>query len=112
MKKKWLGDSIDPGLLQKMSKVMRLVFILIFGFTMAVSAESYSQGTRMDINLKNATIRGVMDYVENNSKFILWFIDIQHRKTHNLLLLYDNCFTLVLLNIQILFLVLQSLLAD
>jgi TonB-linked SusC/RagA family outer membrane protein len=73
MKKKWLGDSIDPGLLQKMSRIMRLVFILIFGFTMAVSAESYSQGMRMDVNLKNSSIREVMDYVENNSKFIFLY---------------------------------------
>ena len=73
MKKNWLGDSLDPGLLQKTSKIMRIIFILIFGMSMAVSAESYSQNMRMDIHLKNSTIREVMDYVENNSKFIFLY---------------------------------------
>ncbi|WP_372650317.1 TonB-dependent receptor [Draconibacterium sp.] len=73
MKKNWLSDSLDPGLLQKMSKVMRIVFILIFGFSMAVSAESYAQKTRMDIDMKNSTIRDVIEYVENNSKFVFLY---------------------------------------
>lgn len=73
MKKNWLGDSLDPGLLQKTSKIMRIFIILIFGMSMAVHAESYAQNTRMDISLKNSTIREVMDYVENNSKFIFLY---------------------------------------
>ncbi len=73
MKKNWLRDSLDPGMLRKTGKIMRIVFILIFGFSVMVSAETYSQTTRMDVNLKNTSIRNVIDYVENNSKFIFLY---------------------------------------
>jgi TonB-linked SusC/RagA family outer membrane protein len=73
MKKNRLRDSLDPGMLKKTSKVMRIVFILIFGFSVMASAETYSQTVRMDVNLKNSSIRNVIEYVENNSKFIFLY---------------------------------------
>ncbi|WP_372775859.1 TonB-dependent receptor [Mangrovibacterium sp.] len=88
MKKNSLNDSLDPGIVQKMSKVMRVLFILIFGISMAAQAKSYAQNTRMDVNLHNSSVREVINYVENNSKFIFLYknedVNVEKRVNLNL----------------------------
>ncbi|WP_372775428.1 carboxypeptidase-like regulatory domain-containing protein [Mangrovibacterium sp.] len=73
MKKNGLNDSLDPGVFQKMSKIMRILFVLIFGISMAAQAKSYAQNTRIDVDLNNSSVREVINYVENNSKFIFLY---------------------------------------
>ncbi len=70
MKKNWLSDFLDPGILKKTKRIMRILFVLIFGFSTLVSAKSYSQATRLDVQMKNQTVRHVIDYVESNSEFV------------------------------------------
>ena len=73
MKKKWLMGSQDPGALKKIGLTMRLTFILIIGLGITVNAKSYSQTTRLDIQMNNQTIRDVIEYVEENSEFVFLY---------------------------------------
>ena len=74
MKKNWLRDSLDPGILKKISRTMRLTIILIFGFIFTVSAsDSYSQAKRMNVQLNNSTITEAFSYIEQNSEFIFLY---------------------------------------
>ncbi|HKI88024.1 MAG TPA: TonB-dependent receptor [Draconibacterium sp.] len=73
MKKKWLTDSLDPGILKKWERIMRITVILIFGLVLTVNAKSYSQATRLDIRMNNRTIRDVISYVEENSEFVFLY---------------------------------------
>jgi TonB-linked SusC/RagA family outer membrane protein len=66
------------GFLQKETKkkwgrIMRLTFLLMVGFILSTSANSYSQNTRMDIKLKNGTIIDLIAYVEDNSEFVFLY---------------------------------------
>lgn len=76
------------GNLKKLWRIMRVSFVLLIGFVMTVSAEGYSQTKKMDINLANSTIGGVMKYVEKNSEFVFLYrnedIDLQRRVDVNL----------------------------
>lgn len=73
MKKKWLTDSLYSGILKKTLRIMRLTIILIAGFVLTVNAKSYSQSTRLDVQLKNSTIMDVIEFVEKNSKFVFLY---------------------------------------
>lgn len=73
MKKKWLTGSLDPGILKKWGRIMRITVILIFGLIFTVSAKSYSQATKLDIQMNNGTIRDVISYVEENSEFVFLY---------------------------------------
>ena len=74
MKKNWLRDSHDPGILKKISRTMRLTIILFFGFIFTVSAsDSYSQAKRMNVQLNNSTITEAFSYIEQNSEFIFLY---------------------------------------
>src|SRR5690606_28242461 len=57
----------------KWGRIMRLTLFLIVGFLISASASSYSQSTRLDINLKNGTIAGLIKHVEGNSEFVFLY---------------------------------------
>ncbi|MBN1987678.1 MAG: TonB-dependent receptor [Prolixibacteraceae bacterium] len=73
MKKKWLMDSHDPGIVKKWGRIMRITVVLIFGLILTANASSYSQGTKFDIRLNDRTIRDVIAYVEDNSEFVFLY---------------------------------------
>ena len=52
---------------------MKLTVVLLIGFMMSVSANSYSQKTRLNVNLSNTTIKGLFGYIEQNSEFIFLY---------------------------------------
>jgi len=49
---------------------MRLTFFLMIGWILTVSANSYSQDTRLDIKLKNGNIVDLIAQVEEKSEFV------------------------------------------
>jgi len=58
-----------PFVKTKTGKIMRLTFFfLLLGF-MQVAASSYSQTTRLNIDMRDATVREVLQAIENQSKF-------------------------------------------
>jgi len=83
-----LHDFPARGNLKKLWRIMRLSFVFIFIFGITVSAKSYSQAKKMDINLANSTIGEVMKYVEKNSEFVFLYrnedIDLQRKVDVNL----------------------------
>ncbi len=53
---------------------MKLTITLLIGFMMTVSAaNTYSQKTRLDVNLSNTTIKDVLGYIEQNSEFVFLY---------------------------------------
>ena len=55
--------------------MMKLSILLMVAGTLAVSAESYSQGTKLSLNLNDVTIKQVFDAIEQNSEFIILYSD-------------------------------------
>ncbi len=72
----------------KVWRIMRLLTIFSFCFAMTVSASIYSQNTKLNLDLKNATLREILDYVEQNSDFIFLYkneeVDIDKKMDINL----------------------------
>ncbi len=73
MKKKWLIDSHDPGIIKKWGRIMRITVVLILGLILTANASSYSQVTKLNIQLTNGTIRDVIAYIEDNSEFVFLY---------------------------------------
>ncbi len=74
MQKKWLIGIPDRESQKKLWKIMKLTIALLIGFMMTVSAaNTYSQKTKLDVNLSNTTIKGLFDFIEQNSEFIFLY---------------------------------------
>lgn len=73
MKKKWLTGHPYRDDLKKIMRIMRLTILLLFGCMLTVSANSYAQKTKLDINMTNTTIRDLFAYIEENSEFVFLY---------------------------------------
>jgi TonB-dependent starch-binding outer membrane protein SusC len=73
MKKKWLTGHPYGDSLKKLMRIMRLTILLLFGCMLTVSANSYAQKTRLDINKSNTSIRDLFGYIEENSEFVFLY---------------------------------------
>ena len=73
MKKKWLTGHPYGDTLKKLMRIMRLTILLLLGFMMTVSANSYAQKTKLDIKMSNSTIRDLFGYIEENSDFVFLY---------------------------------------
>lgn len=74
MQKKWLIGIPDRESQKKICKIMKLTIALLIGFIMTVSAaNTYSQKTRFDVKLSNTTIKGLFDFIEQNSEFVFLY---------------------------------------
>jgi len=70
--------------LQKMLFIMRLVFVFIVASGLTVFAsESYSQVTRISLNMQNVTIKDALKAIENSSEFYFIYnnelVDVDRR---------------------------------
>lgn len=86
MKKKWEKFTYVPFRnINKIFVVIKLTLLFTLGIIFSSYANSYSQKTRLNINLKDATIREVLREIENNSEFIFLYenstIDNSVKKT-------------------------------
>ena len=71
MKKCVSDNSSGKGRVQRVILLtMKLLFILVFAGTMAVSASVYSQKTKIDLQLRNTTVGTILKSIESNSEFI------------------------------------------
>ena len=74
MQKKCLIGIPDRESQKKLWKIMKLTIVLLIGFLITASAtNTYSQKTRLDINLSNISIKGVLGYIEQNSEFVFLY---------------------------------------
>jgi len=73
MQKKWLMGFPDRESQKKLWKIMKLTIAILIGFMMTVSANSYSQKTKLNVNLANTTIKDLFSYIEQNSDFVFLY---------------------------------------
>ena len=70
MKKKRIsGNFSNRGKFFKIFLIMRLTMLLIFLGLIQVSASTYSQNTRLDIKLENASLKEIFDVIKKQSEF-------------------------------------------
>ncbi len=60
---------------KKLLQIMKLTIIISCLFAVSVSASTYSQNTRMSIDIKNKSIRDVLKTIENQGKFRFLYND-------------------------------------
>ncbi len=73
MQKKWFMGFPDRERQKKLWKIMKLTIAILIGFMMTVSANSYSQKTKLNVNLTNTTIKDLFSYIEQNSEFVFLY---------------------------------------
>ena len=73
MKKKWLTGHPYRDSLKKLFRIMRLTILLLLGCILTVSANSYAQKTKLDVNMSNASIRDLFGYIEEKSEFVFLY---------------------------------------
>ncbi len=73
MKKKWLTGHPFEDSLKKLLRIMRLTILLLLGCMLTVSANSYAQKTKLDINMSNTSIRDLFGFIEANSEFVFLY---------------------------------------
>ena len=56
-----------------MFRIMKVTFILTCCLVFSATASTYSQNTRLTLNLKNATILDLMQDIESQSKFVFLY---------------------------------------
>src|SRR5665648_813824 len=60
--------------LYKMIKIMRFtIFILLLSLTQAFAVYSYSQQTKLSLDMRNARIEEVIDQIEKNTEFFFMY---------------------------------------
>jgi len=65
----------QTGRFKKMFLVMRLSLFFLLVSTFAVFGRSYSQGTKLSLNLDRVTIKQVFNAIEQNSEYIIVYSD-------------------------------------
>ncbi len=71
MKKKHKGvDFVYKNQLRQLFLVMKLVSFILFIGALSLSASSYSQKTRIDLNIQNSTVQDIIHSIESSSEFI------------------------------------------
>ena len=71
MKKKHYGSILfNKNQIRQAFLIMKLVSFVLFIGALSVSASSYSQKTRIDLNIHNSNIRDILHSIENTSEFI------------------------------------------
>jgi len=74
MKKKLIhGLSRDQGLVHKIWLTMRLIVLLLFVSLVHVSASVYSQKTKLNLKIENATLQQVFNLIQEQSEFDFFY---------------------------------------
>ena len=84
MKKMDKNSHSSGGLWQKQVRIMKLCFILTFIGILHLSAATYSQDTRLDLKVKNASLESVMNDIRTQSEYSVFFDDIAVKKISNI----------------------------
>jgi TonB-dependent starch-binding outer membrane protein SusC len=74
MKKKWKNPAFGKGL-KKMLLIMKLTTVLLFAGLMVTGASTYSQTTRLNFRLENATLLDFFERIEEISEFYFFYKD-------------------------------------
>ena len=58
---------------KKIIRIMKLTIILLFGSLVAMSANSYSQNTKLNLSAKNSSLIDIFRQIEDQSEFYFYF---------------------------------------
>jgi TonB-linked SusC/RagA family outer membrane protein len=77
MKKKHLWDTyfLVPSYSKKLLLTMKLILIITFTLCVSINATTYSQSTRMSLDIKNQSIREVLKSIEDQTNFRFFYND-------------------------------------
>lgn len=64
-----IGGGWPPFVNSKTGRIMKLLFLFMLSGLMQVSANSWSQNSRLNLDLQNVEIRAVLQSIESQSKF-------------------------------------------
>lgn len=68
--------SLKKANIRRTCRIMRLFFLFFtLGISVCFSNSSYSQSTKISLNLKNKTVKQVFSEIEKNSEFIFFYQD-------------------------------------
>jgi len=85
MKKKRNRQNLWYGSMPNFLLKMKLLSFLIFVSVATVTANSYSQQTKFNMNFENVSVRKVFQQIEENSEFILLYseksVDVERKVT-------------------------------
>lgn len=73
----------DIGNVKKLLKIMKITFLLICVFTFQSVASIYAQSTKINMSMKNATFKDVIEFIEEETEFyfmLKYDMDILDRK--------------------------------
>ena len=74
MQKKWVIGFPDRERYKKLWIIMKWTFVLLIGSVMTLSANgTFSQETKLNIDLANTTIKDLFRYIEQNGDFIFLY---------------------------------------
>ena len=92
------GYSPDMGKVRKIWMIMRLIVFLLFVSLMHVSASVYSQKTRLNIKVENATLQQVFKAIQEQSEFDFFYKNEQIPSDSKVTVDYKNEAIEVILN--------------
>ncbi len=91
MKKKLIeGISLDRGKVRKIWMTMRLIVFLFFVSLIHVSASVYSQKTKLNIKLENATLQQVFSVIQDQTEFDFFYKNEQIPANSRVSIEYQN----------------------
>jgi len=87
MKKKWFNNKWHFGHLLKMLRIMKLTVLIVLVSLVSLSASVYSQQTKLDVSLKNASVRDILELIEDRTDFFFLYtnedIDVNRKVNIN-----------------------------
>lgn len=72
MKKKWQDDALGktiPGVVKILLKMKLTLCVILISVLGTMASESYSQTTKLSLDLKNAKVKDALGAIENQSEF-------------------------------------------
>ncbi|MFV0266538.1 MAG: TonB-dependent receptor plug domain-containing protein, partial [Draconibacterium sp.] len=86
MKKKWLSLRHVPEL-RKLLRKMRITLFFLFAIILgSFASESYSQATKLTLNVENSTVKEILSEIERQSEFRFFYsgsVDIDRKTSVN-----------------------------
>ncbi len=75
MKNFRLCPDFMPGAYKMLRKMKLTVFLILITILGSVASESYSQATRLTLELKNTTVKTILNHIEDQSEFRFFYSD-------------------------------------
>ncbi len=75
MKKIRLCPVCKPTAYKMLMKMKLTIYLILFTFLGSIASESYSQATRLTLNVQNSTVKEILNLIEDQSEFRFFYSD-------------------------------------